>query len=283
MKPLWQKCIPNSKLFAYKVLLGLHFLHGIPAHGRGATVGALENYIKSNFQVDGDIYNQLQTTLMECVRSGFVYKNGNKYLLIGPVAGLQKSPRRTWTAEEVKRVKRIYTYSWTNEKDTARRVNSSGGFLRRVKEALCGMFCDGKSAPRREKHKDRKRNEYFCNENVLTRNNVPRRKNSSEGMRNAPRNKGKQRKTTGRNDGRRNECLSEETALKRNNVPSRKNRSEKTRNVPQNKGKPRKKTAGTATKSILKRNNENSSTKREGSNSRTKEKYYKNRKCRERV
>lgn len=254
-----QKCIPNSKLFAHKVLLSLHFLHGIHAHRRGATVNDIENYIKSKFLVDGDIRNQLQTSLMECVRNGVVYKNGNKYLLIGPVAGLQKTPRDKWTVQEVKRVKKIFSYKWTNEKDIARKDNSGVGILQRIKEAFCGMCCDKKTVPRKEIH-DEGRNECLCKEAVMIRDDVPSETNTSEGTRNTSPGKSNKRRKSKRKGGQRRECFC-------------KKMSEVARNASQNKGKQRKKPAA---KSIRKRNKEDRLTRR---NSRTSEKYYKNRKC----
>lgn len=102
-----------SRLFVHKVLLSLQFLQGLSRRNLGATGRRITSYITKNFPNDGDIASQVQASLDECVHYGFVEKQKNKYILVGPIASIQMQPHNSQYREnEVKRIRKIFPYDW---------------------------------------------------------------------------------------------------------------------------------------------------------------------------
>lgn len=106
----------NSTRISHKVLLCLQFLHGIPRYHCGVEIKDIIECMKKNFTTDGDVINQVKSSLTMCVRNGFIHKTGNKYSLIRAAANIQLiSHPKKYLLKEIVRVNKIYPPIWKNK------------------------------------------------------------------------------------------------------------------------------------------------------------------------
>lgn len=84
-------CKPKTS-FTYKLLVALNRLEHTKYFYRGVGLDELENFMKKNFSLTGDVRSQIQNAIHYAEKSRLVLKKMNGYILLPPAASLHNVP-----------------------------------------------------------------------------------------------------------------------------------------------------------------------------------------------